>query len=227
MDLGELELAERRAAPIVTLEWYEVQAALGVGGSRQIEAMRRGKPDVDGMSPTDGWFNHINGACGEQAVAKYLGRFWSGSVNTFRVGGDVGADIEVRTRSECWYELKITDKDPRGAIFILVLGYAPVFHIRGWCYPADVDDYLKSRPKERARWFKDPGERGSPQIFAPQSALRPPEELFDERCLKRGLREPQSDGTYRMGARSNGCKTCRLLHAEVEAKNAAAWAKRS
>jgi len=79
------------------------------------------------------------GACGEQAVAKFLGMEWDGNLGDW-TAPDVGP-YEVRTRSRHSYDLPVmpeTKDETKGDVpFILVtcedvnLDY---FQIRGWIY---------------------------------------------------------------------------------------------
>jgi hypothetical protein len=82
----------------VELSWPEVALASQVGCRRMVEALRKALPDAYGCTGEDGWTHHVQGAMGEMAFAKATGRYWDGSVNTFKAGGDVGT-IQVRTPS--------------------------------------------------------------------------------------------------------------------------------
>jgi len=127
---------------------------------RQIEALRQHRPDRHGFDGEDGWTIHIEGAAGEMAVAKLRNRYWNGSVNTFKTGGDVGA-VQVRTRSKAHYDLIVRDDDRNDDAFFLVIGSIPVFDVVGW---------IKGRDAKRPEWLQTYGER-PPAYFVPQSAL--------------------------------------------------------
>lgn len=144
----------------VTLEWFEVMLAATVGVRRQLEALRRGRPDCHGFDGATGWQVHIEGACGEMAFAKATGRYWSGSVNTFKIGGDVGA-IQVRTRSREDYDLIVRDDDRDEDIFVLVIGQAPTYRVVGW---------IRGMDGKRACWRQRYGNRPV-AYFIPQHAL--------------------------------------------------------
>ncbi len=146
----------------VTLSPYELSMAAQVGSRRQIEALTKGLPDKHGFGGEDGWTVHIEGACGEMAVASALGRYWSGSVNTFKSGGDVGT-VQVRTRSRHDYDLIVRRDDRDNDIFILVTGLAPRFEVRGWIRGADA---------RRSEWLRTHGNRPA-AYFVPQTALMP------------------------------------------------------
>lgn len=149
------------AAINVRLTWYELFMASQVGVKRHVEALQRGLPDRHGCNPDDGWSVHIEGACGEMAAAKAMGRFYSGSVNTFRDGGDVGS-IQVRTRSKEGYELIVRENDRDDDVFVLVVGRAPMFRVLGW---------MRGRDAKQAEWRKEHGGRVA-AYFVPTAALR-------------------------------------------------------
>ena len=49
--------------------------------------------------PGGEWQAHIEGACGRSKVAKAAGKYWGGSINTFKDGGNTSTGWEVMTRS--------------------------------------------------------------------------------------------------------------------------------
>ena len=145
----------------VTLTNYELFAAAIVGVRRHIEALQ------DGLTPNagfdgEGWEIHIQGACGEQAYAKYEDRFWSGSVNTFKSGGDVGL-TQIRTRSKSDYDLIVREADRDDDYFVLVIGTAPTFKIVGW---------IQAKDAKQPQYLKEYGGR-PPAFFIPQAKLQP------------------------------------------------------
>lgn len=123
--------------------------------------MRDQRPDRHGYKGA-GWSEHIEGACGEAAVAKVLNRFWNGSVDTFATGGDVG-DIQVRTRSSHDYELLVRPDDRDSDVFILVTGRAPTFRVIG---------YIWGRDAKRPEWLQTHGSRPA-AYFVPHAFLTP------------------------------------------------------
>lgn len=150
----------------VSLSWPEVAMACRIGVTRHIAALRRDLPDRHGIDRDDGWRAHIEGACGEMAFAKAVDRYWCGSINTFRAGGDVG-DIQVRTRSRHDYELIVRASDRDGDAFVLVTGAAPNFRVRGW---------IRGAAAKNAQWIREHGGRAA-AYFVPHAALRPVLEL--------------------------------------------------
>lgn len=139
--------------------------AAGVGLERQLRALADRRPDRHGFVPKDGdtgWSLHIEGACGEVAVAKVLNRFWNGSVDSFKSGGDVG-DVQVRTRSRHEYELIVRQDDRDSDVFILVTGRAPTFRVVG---------YILGRDAKRPEFEQRHGNRPA-AYFVPHSVLTP------------------------------------------------------
>lgn len=120
----------------VKLNWTEMWIATGVGRIRQLEALKKNLPDKYGFNG-DGWSIHIEGACGELAVAKALNMYWAGTINTFKSKADVGK-LEVRTRSRHDYDLLVRPDDKDESVFIHVTGKAPDFRIHGWLLGKDA-----------------------------------------------------------------------------------------
>jgi hypothetical protein len=144
----------------VTLAQHELDMAAGVGLRRQLAALRDRRQDRHGLDPEDGWRVHIEGACGELAVAKFLGRYWDGSVDTFRSIPDLGR-AEIRTRSKHNYELLIRKDDDDSKVYIHVTGRAPDFWVRGW---------LRGLDAQREEWWHNHGNREW-AWFVPTTAL--------------------------------------------------------
>ena len=149
----------------VTLTWQEVAQGAWTGTQRQMHALKDRRTSVFGFEGDD-WGIHIEGACGEIAAAKAMDRYWSASVNTFKVGGDVG-QVQVRTRSRHDYELLIRENDRDEDVFVLVTGKIPDFYVRGW---------IVGRDGKRDEWRKAHGGR-PPAWFVPHDALHPIKQL--------------------------------------------------
>lgn len=147
----------------VRLTQYELKMAASVGVSRHISCVAEGRPDADGYDGENGWHIHIEGAAGELAVAKAIGRYWDGSVDTFKGKGDIGDNIEVRTHHGHNGHLIVTQRDHEDHAYFLVTGTAPDYKVHGWLYGHEAmkDKWLRSF-------------NGRPEIyFVPQSALHP------------------------------------------------------
>ncbi len=137
----------------IVLTPSELRMAALVGVQRQIEALRNARQDQHGYRG-DGWSIHIQGAAGELAVAKIMGWYWDGSVNTFRTCADV-AGVEVRTRSRHDYELVHRPDDDQSKIFVLVTGTAPYLWVRGWQKGATCrrDEFWQEHGDRPGAWF--------------------------------------------------------------------------
>jgi hypothetical protein len=144
----------------VRLTNQEMMTAALIGIMRQVSSLRR--EDGHGFDGEDGWTIHIEGACGEMATAKALGRYFEPTLNTFKAP-DLGANIQVRTRSKNHYDLLIRNDDNLDNIFVLVTGRAPLFEVRG---------YLRGHDAIKDEWVKTYGGRPA-AWFVPQAALLP------------------------------------------------------
>lgn len=140
----------------------EMMMAATIGVCRHIGALKAGRADAHGMDPGNGWKHHIEGACGEIAVAKALKLFWPGTVNTFKDGGDVGK-LQIKTRSKSHYDLIIREDDSDDAYFVLATGECPNYEVIG---------YIRARDGKRPEWIQTYGDRPA-AWFVPQSALIP------------------------------------------------------
>lgn len=131
----------------VNLTEYEMAAAAQTGALRQIRAIRDGyDQNYSKKTASNFWQRHIEGACGEIAVAKALGQYWGGSVSTFKKQGDIdGTGWEVRTRSRHNADLIVRPDDVADRVFILVTGTAPRYRVHGWIKASDAqsDEYKK------------------------------------------------------------------------------------
>lgn len=106
-----------------------------------------------GSRPVElGWQNHIEGALGEIAFAKWANLFPSGAFTLNAV--DVGR-FEVRTRSRQGYDLIVHPKDKDDAIFILVVGIDGTYELQGWIRGADAKQqrHWNEPVKGRAAFF--------------------------------------------------------------------------
>lgn len=147
----------------VTLDWYELQMAANVGLARQIESLRRGLHDAHGLKDEAGWNLHIEGAAGEIAFAKAAGKYWGGSVNTFK-DPDLGGRIQIRTRSGgVRNSLIVRPGDDDQDIFVLVIGRSPKFLVAGW---------MLGQVAKNQAWMQTYGGRPA-AYFVPREELWP------------------------------------------------------
>jgi hypothetical protein len=144
----------------VVLTNHELLMAAQIGSVRQIASIKASLRDRHGFDGETGWQVHIEGAAGELAVAKLLGCFWDGSVNTFKQA-DIGSDLHVRTRSKHTYELIVRDNDPDGGTYVLVTGFNGRYVVHG-C--------ILGGAAKQPEWRKAHGDR-PPAYFVPHSAL--------------------------------------------------------
>lgn len=139
----------------VVLTEYEMHLAAPVGVRRHIDCLVNGRRQAAAeKEPVGDWNQAVEGALGECAVAKFLKRYWNGSVNTFKLGGDVG-DVQVRTRSKHHYDLIVRERDRDEDWFVLVTGTAPRYRLRGYMRGADAKQgqYLANHGGHGAAWF--------------------------------------------------------------------------
>lgn len=146
---------------IIRLTIAEIWQAASVGMLRQMQALSRGQRDAHGFNGEDGWTIHIEGACGELALAKYLNVYPGLTANAGKAA-DV-SKYQVRTRSKPDYDLIVRDGDADSDVFVLVVGSAGTYRVIG----AILGEHAK-----RPQWRKQYGGR-PPAYFVPQSALRP------------------------------------------------------
>lgn len=174
---------------IVTLRPFEIEMAATVGVQRHVRALALGKRPSDGVPVDRLWQIHVEGALGELAFAKATGRYWGGSVGTYRRGGDVG-QIQVRTTTADRGHLLLyttAGKDhPSDAFVLVTAGNIPVrnisgtsecgllFAIRGWCYA-----YEGKLP----RYLRRMGEGRPAQYWVPQSDLRDARQLIADTAV--------------------------------------------
>lgn len=157
-------MAQDATTDTVTLTMHEINMAANVGLMRQLCALKAGKHDAHGFDGA-GWSEHIEGACGELAVAKILGRYWDGSVNTWKADDLPG--LQIRTRSRHDYDLIVRPGDDDQAVFVLVTGQCPEYRVRGWITGAEA------KRRELVRYY---GCRPA-AYFVPAEQLRGIEEI--------------------------------------------------
>jgi hypothetical protein len=138
----------------ITLTIAELMMGAQTGINRHVSAIKQGLVDAAGYEGL-GWSLHIEGACGEIAVSKSLGIYWSASVNTFKSESDIEPDIEVRTRLDHNHDLIVRENDNPKSTYILVTGRAPNFQIHGWIKGADArnDKWWRVHGGRTGVWF--------------------------------------------------------------------------
>lgn len=142
----------------IELTGYEIYIGACVGVARRLASLKRG--ETNKVNNLDfGWHSDIEGALAELVVAKLLGIYWNGSVNTFKAP-DL-AQIQVRHTQHANGSLIFRPGDATEDRFVLVTGTHPDYIVRGWLDGADcnLDEYWRD-DVPKAAWF------------VPQRALR-------------------------------------------------------
>ena len=139
----------------------EVAIGSTVGMMRRLIAIAKKRQDNYNIPPGDPYWEYdINGALGEQAVAKALGLYWNGNFGHFH-DPDVGP-YDVRTAKSFDLCCLVHQPDDDERVCISVVGSAPAFELVGWIWNHDA---------KVPRFWKDPkGKR--PAFFVPNT--RPP-----------------------------------------------------
>tara|TARA_R110002051_G_scaffold24864_1_gene61275 strand:- start:771 stop:1373 length:603 start_codon:yes stop_codon:yes gene_type:complete len=135
--------------PLIKLSEREMLVGASSGIQREVECLRSSGGGENAISnyerknnsigPGGLWNNHVEGALGEIAVAKYLGMYPGGITDAKAT--DVGDHYEVRTRPYSYYELfvrKREKKDKEDKYFILAQGSYGEYTIRGWITAYEV-----------------------------------------------------------------------------------------
>lgn len=152
----------------IVLSDAEMTMAANVGVMRRISSIKQKLKNIIKLTEYEKWGIDICGAFGEMAVAKALGLYWEGGVDTFKAP-DIG-QFQVRSSRHTNGRLIVRDNDHDDDIFILVVGKAPSFEIVGWIKGKDAktDAYLDNPNELRPAWF------------VPQEALHPISELKEK-----------------------------------------------
>lgn len=132
----QAETKEERDEVIVTLTVREVVTAGEYGVVRRANQLQQAKKT--GWNVT-GWEYCIENACGEMAVAKALGLFWSGGISGYK----------VKVRKDHAHSLEAKEDEVQSANpdtkFVLVTGECPDFTIRGWMTREEIIEKVSSR----------------------------------------------------------------------------------
>jgi hypothetical protein len=159
----------------VRLTPSELLIGAQVAVMRRIKSISRGGTEKHGLN-RDPWDANINGALGEIAAAKALGRYWDASVDVFG-RADLPANelfgldgIQIRTMGKGYFDLLVRPSDTDSDVFILVTSeQSPVFLVHGWTTGAEA---------KQQRWLDAKGGRVA-AYFVPQSHLKP---ICDLKC---------------------------------------------
>jgi hypothetical protein len=155
----------------VTLTNEEIEYAESIGRIRQREAELSGLPDCYGLRKEDGQVSHELGALGEFACCKAYDLSWPATVNTFRQPDFTanGFKVEVKTRSESWYDLLVRPDDHDDRLYMLVVRFGSSFVIYGGMFGRDA---------KQEKWTKNHGGRPT-AYFVPKTAIIPARDLIE------------------------------------------------
>ena len=145
---------------IVRLTIAEILEASLAGAMRHVENLRDKRRLTSHSKPTgNDWQTHIEGACAERALAKHLGRYWSGKGDWTQA--DVGGEIDCR-HSQAGQCLILHDRDPDERAVWFLTGLNGVYIIHGW---------IKAEDGKQAGFWRD---TGRPAYFVPREFLTKP-----------------------------------------------------
>lgn len=148
--------------PEVTLTQSQVEHGAFEGFMRASRALFNDYRDRNGAPRDQLWQFHIEGACGEIAFCKWRNIFWQADRDFSHA--DAGT-VGVRTRSRLDYELRLFPSDEDDRPYVLVLGVAPKYTLRGWIWGREG--------KLRKYWGNPTGNSREPAFWVPHSAMRP------------------------------------------------------
>jgi putative component of toxin-antitoxin plasmid stabilization module len=159
----------------IKLSLSEMRIGADVGVQRQLMNIWRKAKEKHGHDPKNDWSTNINGAFGEQSVAKHLNHYWNGALGDYDAD-DVGP-YQVRAATQHGYRLWFFKKDKPHRKFVLVTGLAPDLRLCGW---------LHARDGQKDEFWMDPSgipldsPRARPAFYVPRDILQPMETLIDE-----------------------------------------------
>jgi len=145
----------------ITLTDAEIQMGATVGILRRVDSLRRGLEP--GRMGAHNWDAEIEGALAECAAANALGKYWSGSVGSFK-DADLGKRAQVRATEHDNGKLILRENDKKDHAYILVTGRCPNYIVRGWIEGAEA--------VKLTQYKTNPGGHGE-ALFIPQSELKP------------------------------------------------------
>lgn len=144
----------------IKLTSHELMQSGLVGVMRRVSSLKEGYNKNKHAEKSD-WATDIDGAAAEQAVARWLGGYWSGHVRSFKAP-DVGV-FQVRSSNHKVPHLILRGNDDPQETYLLVAARPPVYTIIGFLLAAEgmADQY-----------WRPPDHNGGGAWWVPQSALR-------------------------------------------------------
>ena len=155
-----------------TLSDEQMRIAAQIGVERYLWQIRKygaaGGSSWHGVdNDKNGWQIHIDGACAELAVAKFLGIPYDGGMIGNLGEPDVGP-YQVRSTSYATGCLLVRDKDDPDEIFIMAITKLPKIILCGWMYGHEA---------KQDKFLTDKGNGRKKSYFVPQDQLRPMDTL--------------------------------------------------
>ncbi|MGD1524588.1 hypothetical protein [Vibrio harveyi] len=145
---------------VVQLTMEEMTIVSVIAGLRRGESKTNGRKDNHDFNGDGAWDIEIEGAAAEMAYCKLRGKYWSGSVNSFK-NADCGENVQIRHTVLEKGSLIVRDEDLDSHFYVLVTGRAPLLKVCGWINGSDAkQEKFKRAPNGRV-----------PAYFVPQSAL--------------------------------------------------------
>lgn len=161
----------------VRLEYFEMQMGAKVAVDRKLNSIRDRLKQNNYEGGDKEWTEEVESSCAELVVAKALGLYWDGSVDTYK-RADIevlSQGIQVRHTRQPRGRLIIRPRDPEFEYYVLVTGKLPNFVVHGWIFGKDA---------RQDKWWSNMGHEHRPYAWCvPQSDLQPIDTLLDE--LKR------------------------------------------
>ena len=166
-------MIEQKAGSLITVKtkqyvmtWDELMMVCAVGNLRHIENIRGPNKRKSSYTKLGPYQAHIEGCCGEYALAQMLGLPWKGKGG---FGGvDLGKDIEVRTTAFMGPGLCVTvkEKDPDDARVYLVRGFDGDYEAMGWINAG--------KAREHDEWIYRKHNNGKTDWWVPVEHLEAP-----------------------------------------------------
>jgi hypothetical protein len=137
-----------------------------VADMRLVQNMKWGTKHKYGASLVGRFERDGDGACSEQATAKWLDRHWNGNIGD-KHAADIGDDIDVKHTNHDDGKLIVHPDSHDDWYYVLVTGTVPTFTVRGWLFGREA--------KQQQFWAELQPNR--PAFCVPQDMLRDPREL--------------------------------------------------
>lgn len=160
---------------VIKLDLPEFDAAVGAARGRMLISAGQGLDHA--TTYKRGWLRRLDeeivGVCGEIALAKYLGVYFTPSVNTFHQTPDChGYEVRATVRKDG--RLILRDNDPPDRRYVLAILEKDTVRLAG---------HILGKAGMKDGWRRNPnGYR--PAWFIPQGALSPMKLLQEHRSTK-------------------------------------------